>query len=129
FIQLMKTNKIDLVLDVREIPLSRKKGFSKSALSYCLQEYGIDYVHMKGLGSPKSIRDELHRTKDYSAFFHDYRWYVGRNFSYIQEAWEYVIDERTCLLCYESNYSECHRSIIAEILQNRMPYIDGVVNL
>ena len=52
----LKATEIDCVLDVREFPISRKAGFSKSALSNKLEARGISYVHFKGLGDPKEGR-------------------------------------------------------------------------
>src|SRR5262245_19233094 len=45
------------VVDVRELPLSRKAGFSKSALEAALGEAGIAYEHVRALGNPKPLRD------------------------------------------------------------------------
>ena len=129
FLGLLTENHIHCVIDVREIPLSRKKGFSKKSLAVELAECGIEYVHISGLGSPKTIRDELHKSKDYDTFFNDYRFYIGNHFEYVQEAYEYTVEEKTCLLCFEKDYRECHRSIVADLLVKTMPDIDGVVNL
>src|SRR3546814_5218381 len=57
---------IKRVIDVREVPLSRKRGFSKTALAAKLVESGIDYSHFKALGDPKSGRDAMRRG-DFSA--------------------------------------------------------------
>ncbi|MDR6850865.1 uncharacterized protein (DUF488 family) [Sphingomonas sp. BE123] len=45
------------VIDVRQLPLSRRPGFSKSSLAAALAERGIGYVHLKALGTPKPGRD------------------------------------------------------------------------
>src|SRR3546814_15143370 len=58
---------IKRVIDVREVPLSRKRGFSKTALAAKLVESGIDYSHFKALGDPKPGRDAMRRG-DFSAF-------------------------------------------------------------
>jgi uncharacterized protein (DUF488 family) len=129
FVNLLKQNKIERVIDVREIPLSRKKGFSKASFSENLTASGIEYMHIRGLGSPKPIRDDLHKSKDYEAFFFEYKNYISRNFSYIQEAWEYALDKRACLVCFEKDYHQCHRSVVAELIYKRMPLVDGVVNI
>src|SRR3546814_2896152 len=50
---------IKRVIDVREVPLSRKRGFSKTALAAKLVESGIDYSHFKALGDPKPGRDAM----------------------------------------------------------------------
>lgn len=129
FIDILSKNEIEQVLDVREIPISRKPGFSKGILSKNLENAGISYVHMKELGSPKKIRDDLHETKDYEKFFSAYRFYIGTHFMYIQNAWELVTQKKTCLLCFEKKPTECHRSVIASCLSASMPNVDGVINL
>src|SRR6478672_10740638 len=45
------------VIDVRAVPLSRKPGFSKNILAAGLREAGIDYVHLKALGTPPAGRE------------------------------------------------------------------------
>lgn len=129
FVDTLSKNAIERVLDVREIPISRKPGFSKSKLMGILNSIGIDYIHMKELGSPKLIRDSLHETKDFDTFFYEYRHYIGTHFYLIQDTWELVTEKKTCLLCYEKKPSECHRSVIAEYLEATMPNVDGVINL
>jgi uncharacterized protein (DUF488 family) len=46
FMSLLAENDIETVVDVREMPLSRKPGFSKKALEAALNLSGRDYVHM-----------------------------------------------------------------------------------
>src|SRR3546814_4400352 len=58
---------IKRVIDVREVPLSRKRGFSKTALAAKLVESGVDYRHFKALGDHKPGRDAMRRG-DFSAF-------------------------------------------------------------
>ncbi len=57
FIATLKAVDIERIIDVRDYPLSRKKGFSKNVLRALLQANDIDYVHLKGLGDPKEGRD------------------------------------------------------------------------
>ncbi len=47
---------VELLIDVRDVPISRKPGFSKTALSQGLAVAGIGYLHLKGLGDPKPGR-------------------------------------------------------------------------
>src|SRR3982751_4330626 len=47
---------IERVIDVRALPLSRRPGFSKTPLRGALAEAGIDYVHLKALGTPAEGR-------------------------------------------------------------------------
>src|SRR3990172_2525645 len=69
FLVTLKTADIDIVLDVRELPMSRRKGFSKTALTKALAQCDINYHHEKLLGSPKTIRHKLRVDGDYTAFF------------------------------------------------------------
>ena len=53
---------IELVIDVRELPLSRRRGFSKTPLSLALQEANIGYTHLRQAGNPyRAERADLKR--------------------------------------------------------------------
>src|SRR5258708_3316636 len=69
FLDALVQHRIDVLIDIREIPLSRKRGFSKTAFSTVLAAHGIDYVHVPILGSPKKLRHEVRETQDYRTFF------------------------------------------------------------
>src|SRR4030095_12775800 len=56
FLAVLKTAGVERVIDVRALPLSRRPGFSKSPLRAALNEAGIDYVHLKALGTPADGR-------------------------------------------------------------------------
>src|SRR6202012_1334588 len=47
---------VKLLVDVRAVASSRRPGFSKSQLAAGLDERGISYLHLRGLGTPKSGR-------------------------------------------------------------------------
>lgn len=51
---------VDVVADVRKLPVSRKKGFSKTALGEMLKQRKISYRNFQTLGAPKDIREELY---------------------------------------------------------------------
>lgn len=129
FLVTLQENGIERIVDVREIPLSRKPGFSKGALSRALEGSGIAYEHFKELGSPKPIRDELRRTHDYLRFFADYHKYLVTQLPSVQDVYERALFGKTCLLCFERNPEECHRLEIANYLKDIMPDVEEVVNL
>ena len=52
--------RVKRVIDVRAVPLSRRPGFSKNVLKAGLAEAGIDYVNLKGLGTPAEGREAAH---------------------------------------------------------------------
>lgn len=121
FIKKLKNANIQQLIDVREIPLSRKNGFSKTILREELKKVGIAYKHYPELGSPKKIRHQLHTDWNYKAFFKEYKEIVKD-----EEVQQRIKDvekdskmRKTVLLCFERDYRTCHRSIIAEELQNQ----------
>ncbi|KAF1032870.1 MAG: hypothetical protein GAK37_00360 [Pseudomonas sp.] len=76
FIAGLKQACIDKVLDVREYPLSRKKGFSKKAFAECLAAAGIEYEHNPLLGCPKPIRKRYKEDGDWLTYARDFRAYI-----------------------------------------------------
>jgi len=60
FLSLLRSHEVEIVIDVRQIPLSRKPGFSKYHLSTTLENAGIEYHHVVNLGAPKRLRERLH---------------------------------------------------------------------
>lgn len=44
----LRRSGVKLLIDVRDVPISRKRGFSKTALSEGLSGAGIAYLHLKG---------------------------------------------------------------------------------
>ncbi len=60
----LKQAKVERVVDVRQLPLSRKPGFSKSALATFLASHGIEYVGFPKLGTPPAIRNRYVQTVD-----------------------------------------------------------------
>ncbi len=58
FIARLKKAGVTVVVDVRELPLSRKKGFSKTAFAAALHDAGIGYTHVPTFGCPKPIRNQ-----------------------------------------------------------------------
>lgn len=115
FISTLKSSQISVVLDIREIPLSRRKGFSKQALSQALAASGIDYLHERALGSPKTIRDALHRDKDYKKFFRLFEDYLDTRQALLNDLAE-RLNDNVALLCYERDPNLCHRLVVAEHL-------------
>ena len=57
FVATLLAANINTLVDVREVPVSRRKGFSKNALREVLEDAGLTYVHLIGLGDPKEGRD------------------------------------------------------------------------
>jgi len=111
------------VIDVRDLPMSRRAGFSKRQLQAGLEEAGIVYAHLKALGTPKEGRVAA-RQRD-----HDHFWQIVEETlatpaaeAALAEAAEIAGRYRSCLLCYEADHRRCHRSRVAELLQQRFGF-------
>ena len=118
FLATLKAAGVQRLLDIRELPISRRKGFSKSALSKALAETGIAYCHERALGSPREIRYRLREDGDLARFFSDFREYLATQCSLL-DSLARTTTGSVALLCYERNHAECHRSVVAEALARR----------
>lgn len=114
FFQRLTQHHVQTLVDVRELPISRKKGFAKTALRETAQTYGIGYVHIRALGCPRPIRHDYRTDQDWQQFTHRYLEYLDTQDAALAELALRVQDERCCLLCMEANPNVCHRLFIAE---------------
>jgi uncharacterized protein (DUF488 family) len=115
---------VKLLVDVRAVAASRRPGFSKNQLAAALDQRGISYLHLRGLGTPKDGRDAA-RSGKFDALHKIY----ARHLKTPQAKEE--LDQLSslikksgpvCILCYERDHLHCHRQWIAEIIEER----DGV---
>lgn len=116
FISRLKLFNVTSLLDVRELPLSRKKGFSKTALKSKLGVEDIKYIHIKSLGSPGYLRKKLKSDLDYDYFFNSYKKHIQNNFQAVEEAYGYVLSGKICIMCFEKLPDKCHRKIVANTI-------------
>lgn len=122
FLDRLKKNKITTLIDVREIPFSRKRDFTKSKIIEHLRAAGIRYIHVGKLGSPKPLREKLHKDKDYESFFEGYRTYLETLNGDMKELYEEVIAIGvSCFMCMERDPFQCHRMVVAKKIKE----IDG----
>ncbi len=106
---------IEEVVDVRLTPISRKPGFSKTALARALAADGIVYWHERDLGCPKEVRARYRETGDFAAYARSYRRRVlVRAASTVKALAHTASSRRICLLCFEKDAGRCHRSLVAE---------------
>src|SRR6202011_5721383 len=115
---------VKLLVDVRAVAASRRPGFSKRQLAAGLDERGISYLHLRGLGTPKDGRDAARGGK-FDALHNIYAAHL-KTTQAREELDELSAPVRksgpVCILCYERDHLHCHRQWIAEIIEDR----DGV---
>lgn len=117
YVSRLLTANVEVLIDVRERPLSRKKGFSKRMLSEAVEAVGIKYFHVQALGDPKPGRDAA-KAGNYDLFVR-----IFSNHMQTKEAKEALSDlainttgMNICLTCFERDHTTCHRSIVADQL-------------
>jgi uncharacterized protein (DUF488 family) len=106
-----------LLIDVRAVPQSRKPGFSKRQLAAGLDEQGIAYVHLQGLGTPKAGRVAVragHPERMEVIFREHMR--SDRAQAELAQAKDLARQQRACLLCFEQDPMHCHRRLVAEMI-------------
>lgn len=126
FVATLRAVRIDLLVDVRAIAASRKKGFSKTALRARLESEGIDYLHLVELGDPKPGREAAREGK-IAEFERIYNEHLARPESVqsLAELEELAHKQSVCLLCYERDPKHCHRSIVtAQLVLRGLDYFD-----
>lgn len=118
FMTLLKISGIDTVVDVRELPLSRKPGFSKKALANVLNISGMEYIHMIELGCPKEVRDRYRKDGNWSRYTKDFIQYLNTKETSIAELSSLVSSSNCALLCFEADFNFCHRSMVANAVRD-----------
>ncbi len=106
---------VERVIDVRALPLSRRPGFSKSSLTAELAAVGIDYVHLKPLGTPKPGRDAAKRG-DRATLEAVYAGQLELPEAQAAAARmrELAAEKRSALLCFERDPHMCHRTLLLD---------------
>jgi uncharacterized protein (DUF488 family) len=101
------------IVDVRELPLSRKRGFSKSAFREHLEAAGIRYVHASALGCPRHIRERYRRDGDWAAYTRAFLAYLDTQRTAVRDVARLASHSTVCLVCFEADYTMCHRTFVA----------------
>jgi uncharacterized protein (DUF488 family) len=106
----LKSVRVERLIDVREMPLSRRRGFSKTPLAAALAAQDIEYVHLRQAGNPFR--------KDAGDVLAKYKAALGKRV--VDDVVAAAHGRRVSLLCYERNPGECHRSILAKRIARRL---------
>jgi uncharacterized protein (DUF488 family) len=123
FLEELQAAGVELVIDVRAVAASRRPGFSKTALANGLRECGIDYLHLRPLGTPADGRQAARagRIGEMRAIYA-----AQLETPEAALALEQALDEASkrpaALLCYEREAPDCHRSMLAQRMVERTPF-------
>lgn len=107
FVSLLKKLGVEVAVDVRRFPTSRFEWFRKEELRRALNEAGIDYVHLEGLGGYRRGGYEKYvRTREFEESF-------GELLRLVESG------RRVAIFCSERLFFKCHRRFIADELARR----------
>jgi uncharacterized protein (DUF488 family) len=114
-IERLRSAGVEVLIDVRAVAASRRAGFSKTLLAASLQAAGIDYVHLRQLGTPKAGRDAARagRVAEMRAIFEAHLAEPGAQLE-LAKAAEIARERKAALLCYEADAAGCHRAVVAD---------------
>jgi len=125
FVDLLRAGPVDLVVDVRTVPRSRRNPqYNEDALPGELEPFQIGYVRIPGLGGLRRRSNDVPpQVNGYwdNQSFHNYADYA------LSPAFGAALDELiadaaevpTAIMCSEAVWWRCHRRIIADYLVKR----------
>ena len=113
FLSALTSAGVQRVIDVRAVPNSRRPGFSKTPLRGALAEAGIDYVHLRALGTPAAGRAAA-RAGRHAELVEIYAGQLELPEAIAQgaEMIELAREKDSALLCYERDPDGCHRTLL-----------------
>jgi len=123
FLDVLRAANVKLLVDVRAVAMSRRPGFAKTALAANLRDAGIEYLHLRRLGTPADGRAAA-RSGDHAKMHRIFLEQLATPEA--QEELETLADlvrsgGQVCILCFEADPAHCHRRLVAQALQKKMP--------
>lgn len=118
FIAALRDAGIELLVDVRAVAMSRRPGFAKTRLAANLAEAGIDYLHLRGLGTPADGRAAA-KAGRHAEMHRIFRAHMKTDVAQTDLATLVSIlqgGRRVCLMCFERDPAHCHRTLVIEAL-------------
>jgi uncharacterized protein (DUF488 family) len=121
FNELLLSNRIGNIVDVRSYPASRKHPqFSQAKLSESLSAVGVNYYHLPRLGGRRKPLPDSRRTAWRNRSFQAYADYMDSSEfkEGIDELLALASENRTAIMCAEAVWWRCHRGLIADYLKS-----------
>jgi uncharacterized protein (DUF488 family) len=113
----LKAAGVETLVDVRAVAASRRAGFSKTLLAESLRAEGVEYIHLRALGTPKAGREAAKKgyVREMRAIFAEH---MAEPDAQIQLAQLKALARETnvAMLCFEADHAGCHRAVLAEQL-------------
>jgi uncharacterized protein (DUF488 family) len=129
FAQHLREAGVERLIDVRELPISRRRGYAKTALAQALQHEGIEYVHVRALGNPKPYRDlyKSGRVPEGRAAYEEHL--LGERADALRDLVPLLEERRSALMCVEHDPAVCHRTVILDALASELGLALEITNV
>ena len=111
---------VEQLIDVRELPISRKRGFAKTALSQALEAVGVKYIHLRSMGNPKELRDLYKSGKVTEGRTGYQEFLLASRPDALQDLASEIRANRSALMCVEDDQCVCHRDVIFDALRDEL---------
>jgi uncharacterized protein (DUF488 family) len=131
YLDILVSNNISVLVDVRKNPISRKYGFSKAKLTDCTKIAGISYIHIPELGVPSDLRQKLNSEAAYRELFDYYCSQILPAQKDSIERLKTIVNDngRVAITCFEADHQFCHRHKIAEYLEHDPDFHTPIAHL
>lgn len=126
FLDALLAERVQLLVDVRAVASSRRPGFAKTRLAGGLADEGIEYLHLRGLGTPADGRAAA-RAGRHGEMREIFRAHMDTDVARADlETLVSIVEggRRVCLMCFEADASHCHRLLVSDALRERLPAMD-----
>jgi uncharacterized protein (DUF488 family) len=130
FLEMLEAHGVQQLVDIRTIPKSRRNPqLGQDQLAVSLEQHGIRYLHLPGLGGLRHARKDSMNTAWKNASFRGYADYMqtpafGENLAQLIEL---AAARPTVIMCAEAVPWRCHRSLIADALAAREVQVEHVL--
>ncbi|RPI15127.1 MAG: DUF488 domain-containing protein [Ignavibacteriae bacterium] len=132
FINILKSFNIELIVDVRRIPYSRRvPQFNKENIEQSLIENNFGYVHLPEIGGKRDPIPNSQNTKWRTKAFRGYADYMETDEfkEGIRELCELANEKRTAYMCAEADWKKCHRSLISDHLKTHSVIVNHIMGI
>ncbi len=120
FARCLRAAGVERLIDVRRLPISRRRGYAKRSLAQAMTDAGIDYIHIKALGNPKRFRD-LYKAGQVEEGRQRYQEYLlAEQADALNDLVPLLSDKRSALMCVEHDAATCHRTVILDALKDEL---------
>lgn len=116
-VEMLRSSKVTLLVDVRLNAVSRKVGWSKKSLQAALEAGGIEYRHEPALGNPPENRDSFRRGDGEDGRRRMREILTNGSGPALNKLIEDARARRVAVLCVERGAQRCHRQVITDMAQ------------